>query len=109
MKKLTVLVAAAAGYVLGARAGRERYDQIKAQVTKVWHNPTVQDTVDGAQEQAKHAASGVASTVGSKVADAAHDVKAKVTDKVSHSDSDAVVDPDPVQPVPPTAPGGAPL
>ena len=30
MRKLTVLLSGAVGYVLGSRAGRERYEQIKA-------------------------------------------------------------------------------
>ena len=35
MRKISLLLAAGAGYVLGARAGRERYDQIVAQVNKL--------------------------------------------------------------------------
>ena len=35
MKKLMLLVAGGVGYVLGARAGRERYDQIKRTATRV--------------------------------------------------------------------------
>lgn len=105
MNKLTVLVAAAAGYVLGARAGRERYDQIKAQVTNVWNNPKVQETVEGAQEQAKHASADVASTVGAKVAQTASDVKAKVADTMSHDTPPAAhrdSEP-PTQPPPPVS------
>lgn len=94
MKKLTVLVAAAAGYVLGTRAGRERYEQIKRQVTKTWNNPKVQETVDVVQDQAKQTGADVASAVGSKVSSAASDVKAKVTSST----------PEPVDPVPPTEP-----
>lgn len=75
MKKLTVLIAGTAGYVLGTRAGRERYEQIKTQATKVWNNPKVQDTVETVQEQAKTSGSDVAS----KVAETAGDVKTKVS------------------------------
>ena len=35
MRKLSLLIAAAAGYVLGTRAGRERYEQIKKAATRV--------------------------------------------------------------------------
>jgi hypothetical protein len=35
-----------AGYVLGARAGRERYEQIKAQAERVWDQPVVQGQVE---------------------------------------------------------------
>ena len=34
------------GYVLGTRAGRERYEQIKTQWLKVWNLDPVQDQVD---------------------------------------------------------------
>lgn len=84
MNKLTLLVAAGAGYVLGSRAGRERYEQIKQQTTKFWHNPTVQDTVDGVQTHARQAGA----DLGSKVAETASDVKGKVADKVSSSSDD---------------------
>lgn len=86
MKKLTLLVAAAAGYVLGSRAGRERYEQIKQQATRLWNNPKVQDTVEEVQNQAKHAGADLGNKVGSKVAETASDVKDKVSDKVSSSD-----------------------
>ena len=42
MRKLTVLVAGGIGYVLGTRAGRERYDQIRALANQVKNNPKVQ-------------------------------------------------------------------
>ena len=72
MKKLTLLVVAGAGYVLGSRAGRERYEQIKNQATKTWNNPKVQDAADTVQTQAKQAAG---------------DVKGKVAEKVSSNDT----------------------
>jgi hypothetical protein len=56
MKKLLLLAAAGVGYVLGARAGRERYEQIKGTVDKVKNDPRVQEktqqVVDTAKEQA---------------------------------------------------------
>ena len=35
MKKLTILISGAVGYVLGTRAGRERYEQIKGLAVRV--------------------------------------------------------------------------
>ena len=70
MKKLTLLVVAGAGYVLGSRAGRERYEQIKTQATKAWNNPTVQDAAETVQTQAKHAADDVKTRAQEKVAGA---------------------------------------
>ncbi|MCW2770638.1 MAG: hypothetical protein JWR27_2071 [Aeromicrobium sp.] len=83
MKKLSLLIAAGAGYVLGTRAGQERYEQIKTQATKAWNNPKVQETVDGVQSQAKQTGADVGHKVGETVANAAGDVKSKVTDRGS--------------------------
>jgi hypothetical protein len=88
VKKLTLLVAAGAGYVLGSRAGRERYEQIKTQATKTWNNPRVQDAVDEVQNHAKQAGSDLGGAAASKVAEAAGDVKDKVASKVSSSSAD---------------------
>ena len=62
MSKLLVLGAGAVGYVLGAKAGRERYEQISRQATKIRNNPTVQQKVD----EAKHAAKDAAGTAAQK-------------------------------------------
>jgi hypothetical protein len=40
------------GYVLGTRAGRERFDQIVNQSHNLWNKPAVQDAKDTAQSQA---------------------------------------------------------
>ena len=56
MRKLTALVAGGAGYVLGARAGRQRYEQIRAQFNRVKANPKVQETAAKATDAAKGAA-----------------------------------------------------
>ncbi|HEX6517979.1 MAG TPA: hypothetical protein VF049_20645 [Nocardioidaceae bacterium] len=52
--KLALLLGGAAGYVLGTRAGKERYEQIKSQAQKLWQNPTVQEKATQAQDFAKH-------------------------------------------------------
>ena len=57
MSKLTLLGAGAVGYVLGAKAGRERYEQISRQAQKIRTNPTVSQKVDEAKDVAKDAAS----------------------------------------------------
>ena len=63
MKKLMFLGVGAAGYVLGAKAGRERYEQIATQAQKLRSNPTVQQKVD----EVKHAAKDAAGTATEKV------------------------------------------
>ncbi|MDP9393601.1 MAG: YtxH domain-containing protein [Actinomycetota bacterium] len=52
MRKITFLTGFAAGYVLGARAGVERYEQIMNAVQSFRSNPKVQDTLSTVQEQA---------------------------------------------------------
>lgn len=43
--KLVFAAGMAAGYVLGTRAGRESYEQLKTKAQELWENPKVQDTV----------------------------------------------------------------
>jgi hypothetical protein len=50
--KLMFLGGAAIGFVLGARAGRERYDQLVATARKTWESPTVQEAAGVVQAQA---------------------------------------------------------
>lgn len=50
--KMWFLGGAAVGFVVGARAGRERYDQLVAAARRVWENPTVQEATGVVQEQA---------------------------------------------------------
>ena len=83
MKKLTLLAAAGAGYVLGARAGRERYDQISAAARKIAGNPQVQAAASKAQETVAQQAPVVADAVREKASAAA----SSVTDKVGHGGS----------------------
>lgn len=44
--KIGLVVGLGVGYVLGTRAGQERYDQIRKQWLKVWNTDQVQDQVD---------------------------------------------------------------
>ncbi len=51
--KLVLLTGVAIGYVLGARAGRERYEQIKRVAGKLWNDPRVQQQRHNVEEFAK--------------------------------------------------------
>ena len=75
MKKLTLLIAGGIGYVLGARAGRERYEQIKRTATRVKDDPRVQEKAAQAADLAKEKAP----IVKDKVASAAGAASDKVT------------------------------
>jgi hypothetical protein len=48
--KIIFVVGLGTGYVLGTKAGRERYEQIKAGADKVWSTPAVQSGVNKVQE-----------------------------------------------------------
>ena len=50
--RATFLAGAAVGYVLGSRAGRERYEQIRRLWRQVAQNPTVQETAGVIRAQA---------------------------------------------------------
>jgi hypothetical protein len=73
MKKLLMLTVFAAGYVLGTKAGRERYEQIRRMTIRVKNNPKVQETAHSAADLAREQAP----VVGHKLADAAGTVAEK--------------------------------
>lgn len=50
--KLTFAAGVGLGYVLGTRAGRERFDQITGKAKRFWESKTVQDAAGAVQEQA---------------------------------------------------------
>ena len=75
MKKLMLLIAGGVGYVLGTRAGRERYEQIKNVATRVKDDPRVQEKATQAADLAKEKAP----VVKDKVASAASTAADKVT------------------------------
>ena len=76
MSKIALILGAGAGYVLGARAGRERYDQIRDQATRLWQDPRVQ--------QKKQQAGDLAADKGADLKDKA---SAKVSEKTSDTDT----------------------
>lgn len=52
--KLSFLVGLGTGYVLGARSGRERYDQIAGKAQELWLDPRVQEKAQQAQGVVKN-------------------------------------------------------
>ena len=75
MKKLMLLIAGGVGYVLGTKAGRERYEQIKRTATRVKDDPRVQEKAHQAADLAKEKAP----VVKDKVTTAASAAADKVT------------------------------
>ncbi len=76
--KLTFLAGAGVGYVLGARAGRERYEQIMQQVRGVKERPEVQDALTTVKQQATEVASTATGAVQRRASTAADAAKSKV-------------------------------
>ena len=76
MRKLMLFAAFAVGYVLGAQAGRERYDQIMRVVSRISNDPRVQEkahqAVDLAKEQAPIVADKVTSAAGAAASKVRH-------------------------------------
>jgi hypothetical protein len=69
MRKLTFVVGLAIGYVLGARAGRERYEQMKEAAQRLGENPAVRNTMDSASQTGWQAASRAAGAVADRAGD----------------------------------------
>jgi SLT domain-containing protein len=65
--KLSFIVGLGAGYVLGARSGRERYDQIAAKAEELWRNPRVQEKADQPQQVVQEKAGQAGQAVKNKV------------------------------------------
>ena len=73
--KILLVVGLGVGYLLGTRAGRERYEQIKDAASKLWNDPRVQQRVDQAEDFVKDKAPEVAEFL----ADGAKTVVSKVS------------------------------
>ena len=65
------------GYVLGTRAGREKYEELRTAALKVWNDPRVQKQVDAVEDFVKDKAPEVADFV----SDNAKKVVAQVSGK----------------------------
>jgi hypothetical protein len=76
--RITFLGGLAAGFVLGARAGRERYEQIKRLGRSVVESPAAQQAAGAVQAQA----AGLAKAARQKVSEGLHDRMPKVAETV---------------------------
>lgn len=88
--KILLLTGLAVGYVLGTRAGRERYEEIKTAANKLWSDPRVQKPVKQAEEfvkenvkQAEEFVKDKAPEVAEFVSDGVKTVASKVTGKAT--------------------------
>ncbi len=76
--RIAFLSGLAAGFVLGTRAGRERYEQIKKLVRTATANPAVQQAAGTLQAQG----TGLVKTAGAKVTGGLHDKMPKMSEAV---------------------------
>ncbi|MHA5049378.1 YtxH domain-containing protein [Streptomyces sp. SD15] len=67
--RLTFVAGLALGYVLGTRAGRERYEQLKKSARQVAQNPAVRNTAESAAQQGREFAGKAYHVVSEKVGD----------------------------------------
>ncbi|WP_062205293.1 hypothetical protein [Streptomyces sp. NBRC 109706] len=69
MRRLVFVAGVAVGYVLGARAGRERYEQLRAAADRLRSNPAVRNGVDSAALAGRQAAARAAEAVADRAGD----------------------------------------
>ncbi|MEU7425192.1 YtxH domain-containing protein [Streptomyces sp. NPDC040750] len=67
--RLTFVAGLALGYVLGTKAGRERYEQLKKSARQISQNPAVRNTAESAAQQGRVYAGKAFHTVSDKVGD----------------------------------------
>ncbi|WP_341953362.1 YtxH domain-containing protein [Salinibacterium sp. TMP30] len=77
--KILLVVGIGIGYVLGTRAGREKYEKIKATAKKMWNDPRISEQRHNAEDFVKDKAP--------EVAEFLADGAKKVVKQVSHSKS----------------------
>ena len=65
--KILLVVGLGVGYVLGTRAGREKYDELVARVQKVWNDPRVQKQASNVGDLVKEKAPDVADFLATNV------------------------------------------
>ena len=66
MAKMSLLVGFGAGYVLGARAGRERYEQIRSAWSQAKEDPRLQEVAGMAQAHADSVVNSVKARMGTE-------------------------------------------
>ena len=79
MAKLSFIAGLAAGYVLGARAGQNRYQQIKRQADRIWGSDPVQARVGTVKQVVKDQAPVVAAKLGEAAKTAGASAKERFT------------------------------
>lgn len=82
MRRIIFLFGVGVGYVLGSRAGRARYEQIKRAARAFRENPAVQEKAQRLQHQAGDAFESARRTVGDKAPHVVDKVREKLPPKM---------------------------
>lgn len=69
MRKLSFVLGFGVGYVLGSKAGRQRYEQLLRSWRQLRDNPAVQEAAGLVQARAENALGAVKSRIGSETSD----------------------------------------
>jgi len=77
------------GYVLGTRAGREKYEELRKAALKVWNDPRVQKQVDAVEDFVKDKAPDVAEFVSDNAKKVVAQVSGKKPATTSRKPSDS--------------------
>ena len=85
--KILLVVGLGVGYVLGARAGREKYDEIVAKAQKFWNDPRVQKQAGNVGDFVKDKAPDVADFITTNVKKAT--TRSRTTSKSSGASKSA--------------------
>ena len=91
-RKLTLAAAAGAGYVLGAKAGKERYNQIESKFREIAGMPAVQNATATVKDTASSVADQAKSTVTEKVGGSSTDSSYSSTGTTTTETDVVVVD-----------------
>lgn len=93
MNKISFVLGGLLGYVLGARAGRERFEQIRDLGTRAWEDPRVQEgrqkVEDTIREQApvlKEKVTDTAKSAGAAASAKVDEATSAATDKIKGAD-----------------------
>ncbi|MGM1029117.1 MAG: hypothetical protein ACQEWM_04485 [Actinomycetota bacterium] len=82
--RILFVIGLGAGYVLGAKAGRQRYEQIASAADKVWHSPSVTKQRHEVQHFVETKAPKLVETAQAAAGDAIDKVKRKGSRRGDH-------------------------
>ena len=92
IRKLTLAIGFGAGYVLGAKAGTQRYDEIMSKARELMGQPAVQDLTNNLSSTASSAADKAKSTLNDTATTVSDKAKSASDKGGSSSSTDTVVD-----------------